>query len=442
MSTIIIEKLGVFFESGLREVVRCWVASALLKESGWQDLEDCLPENTDRKYIIGIDLPTPVDLLKIINQKLSNRFDARIYKPAEGTFHPKVYLFECRDGSFKAIIGSANLTSGGLIKNTELNILTDDTDTCTEIKIWFERLFADAFPVSEENISRYEKHWLTYQPIDSTFGSIPNLVLQREQAVRNEQEPLDFSDRFFKLEHHDAFHKNRWFDSSKNADNARKAVADMFADLHLTIYGKFKSYGLDGLHPNQLPHLVSMHYRDPQKFRQRLNAMWLSYGKSPEEIKAYHKEYKQPFLNGQDQEDDKQSFINHARLQVRIEYRQIGIWILFAKNNGGGVVDRNVFKERMRLEPGYRLKFYELLKELPAPYWISVADDQRPIGYFNNADELYRFCRKDNENCYFSIGRDYQINDQEMSEDALPTEVLKVFALLYPLYRHMRHYII
>ena len=37
-------------------------------------------------------------------------------------FHPKLYLIKSRDSTNKLILGSSNLTDGGLVKNIEMNI--------------------------------------------------------------------------------------------------------------------------------------------------------------------------------------------------------------------------------------------------------------------------------------------------------------------------------
>jgi len=442
MATVIIEKLGEFFSTELTGVTRSWMAAALVNDKGFTELQDSLSKGVIQQYLIGIDLPTPVPLLKKIQLMVTpGLFEAKLSKNDNGSFHPKVYLFEFTDGSLKAIAGSGNLTSGGLTDNVEMNVLVDDKAICDGIKNWFTALFNDAFPLDDENIRRYEERWLAYQPASDALKKMQRVTLQKPVMVAGPLDNINFSDRYFKKEHHLAFSRDRWFDTDKQADAGRKAVADVFTTLHQDIYKQFGAYELKGLYPNTNNHLVSMFYHAPDRQKQKLDAMWLSYGKSEEEIKKYHKEYRQPYLPGQNQEDDKQSFINHARLQIRIEFQEIGIWILFAKNNGGGLIDRNIFIQRMRSEPAYRTKFYLLLKELPEPYWISVANDSKNISWFTDEDTLYNFCKKDTDEYYFIIGRDYAITDPEMSAENLPGEVLKVFSLLYPLYRHMRHYL-
>jgi hypothetical protein len=441
MAAIIIKKLGDFFNDGLADATQVWVAAALFNDDGFAELQGALNENVTQHYLIGIDLPTPVSVLRTMQARLcSGKFEAKISKTDKVSFHPKVYIFQYRDGTFKAVVGSANLTSGGLTNNTELNILIDDPLTCVNIKTWFEGLYTDAYPLDDENIKRYEQKWLAYQPISSALRAMQSVVLQKPVITSGGFDDFDFSDHYFLKEHYMAFRPERWYDYSKQADADRKEVSEIFTELHGEIYDQFSDYGLTGLYPNVPQHLVSMYRHDPSRSKQALNAMWLSYGKSEDEIKRYHKEFRQPFIKGEDQEDDKQSFINHARLQIRIEFQEIGIWILFAKNNGGGKIDRNIFKERMRKEPAYRTKFYLLLKELPEPYWINVAGERKDISWLSDEDTLYDFCKKDTDNFYFIIGRDYAITDPEMSTGRLPGETLKVFSLLYPLYQHMRHY--
>lgn len=88
----------------------------------------------------------------------------------------------------------------------------------------------------------------------------------------------------------------------------------------------------------------------------------------------------------------------------------------------------------------YCLDFYTRLKGLPGPYWIHVNGIKKHVNEFESPEVLRLFTNKDNERDYFTIGRNYAIEDNEMSEINLPDEVLKEFQRLHPLYKMMRHY--
>lgn len=50
-----------------------------------------------------------------------------------GIFHPKVYLFEGRGGSWNCIIGSANFTAGAFGENSELLMHIEKRDDSTGV---------------------------------------------------------------------------------------------------------------------------------------------------------------------------------------------------------------------------------------------------------------------------------------------------------------------
>jgi HKD family nuclease len=437
--TLLVSALGDHIASALSNVDEIWVAVALCNDEGFEELQTILPDNIIQHYLIGIDLPTTVSVLKTIKSKIKpGSFTAKISKKGQGSFHPKVYLFRKND-RYGAVVGSGNMTKGGFFNNTELNIHTENQTVCLEIKAWFIDLFTIAYPLNDENIRRYESKWRSFDKEHQNLMKMQNVQLVKTILPGQELDDINFDDRYFKKEHHLAFRPALWQDDSPAANTERNNVWNRFSELHKDIYPSFSEFNLGSLHPNVPNHLVSMPYHFPGRTQQDLNAMWLSYGKSQPEIKKYHEYFPKVGRTKQDEEDDLQSFINHARLQIRIEYLEIGIWILFAKNNGGGLFDRDNFKKKMKSDD-YCLDFYSQLKSLPAPYWIRVNDVKKDVHEFNSPDILRLFTNKDNERNYFIIGRDYAIEDNEMSEVNLPGEVLKEFKRLYPLYKMMRHY--
>ena len=90
-------------------------------------------------------------------------------KATDGVFHPKVYYFQMNCDHWKCIIGSANLTSGGLEWNDEAAILVtdedrDSSDTQTEL---FDALdeYWDKTPIfTESDLKAYRQAWERKQP--------------------------------------------------------------------------------------------------------------------------------------------------------------------------------------------------------------------------------------------------------------------------------------
>jgi hypothetical protein len=365
-------------------------------------------------------------------------FESAIYK-SEYNYHPKVYLFKVKD-TYTAFVGSSNLTDGGLEDNVELNYKITNQEECLSILDWICQLYKDAYPLSEENILSYEDQFNYIKQIEGELKKRRKFIKLRKPTTIitiNPLDSIDFSDRYFKKEHHWAFRRELWADSSTKANIERHESQLKFLELNEMIFSKFNKYGIEELDHNVKNHIVSMSYHLEGATTQNLGAMWLSYGKTQQEIKKYKKLFtKVPNKKYSDEENDKTSFINHARLQIRIELASIGIWLLFGKNNDGSSFDRKNFFDKMKTQ-SYRDEFFKKITSLPNKYWIRVDDIYKDCNSFKNPEELHLFCKNDSPKKYFIIGRDYKITDVEMSEDNLPKETLKVFQLLYPLYDMM-----
>ncbi|WP_165395975.1 phospholipase D-like domain-containing protein [Flavobacterium sp. J27] len=426
------KKLKSEIEPYLKKADRLWIAVALVKDSALDFIQTNIKKECIQYYLVGIDLPTPISVLRKLQKKQSKGvYECAIYK-SDFNFHPKVYLIKSGE-EYTAFVGSSNLTDGGFENNIEFNYKITNQEDCLYILKWFNSLFNDSYPLTDENINEYEKQFESVKEIEEQLKrKRKSIKLNKPKSINNTLENIDFSDRYFKKEHHLAFRKDLWYSDSEDAIGEREVGKNKCIELHNNIFPLFKNYGIQILQPNPMSdHLISMIRQiDPTKPR-AINAMWLSYGKGEREIKEYQK------IVGPDQKA-KQTFIHHARLQIRIDFENIGIWFLFAKENEGGLFDREFFKTKMR-EREYRETFFNMVKSLPNDYFIAVGGEKKFFTEFNSAEELHTFCKKDNIQEYFIIGKDYNITDVEMSEANLPTETLNVFKLLFPFYEIMRH---
>ena len=439
---MLITKLSADIKDILQNADEVWIATAMINDAGLEFLQSTINSEAIQHYLIGIDLPTTVSALKKLNNlsSLNKSIVARICHTKSGIFHPKMYLVRKSD-TYRAYIGSANLTMGGLEKNDELGIEISDLLFCMNLLIWFREKHKTSYPINEKNIQEYENKFnqdrTSYEQLERSSKSL-NLI--NDIGENKYLVGIDFSDQYFKKEHHLAFRPELFRDASKKAENERKLAHRRFLDLHEDIFPKFKEFGIEELDTNTANHIVSMYYHFEGKTNQDLNAMWLSYGKSKNEIKEYYKLFPSEEKYSKNDEDNKVSFINHARLQIRIDINEIGIWLLFGKNNDGSLFDRNHFFEKMKTLDN-RLHFYQMITNLPDDYRITVNQKTFYVPEFTDSEMLYNFCKLDNPKHYFIIGRDYEIGALEMSESLLPTTVLTEFKRLYPIYRFMRHYL-
>ena len=100
-----------------------------------------------------------------IKKLLENGVEVKVYKSAEGTFHPKVWLFG-NDNDWKMLIGSANLTRAALIDNVEASMLVEDQSAISNALIFFKYLW-----------EAEESHAVTLRDI----GKLQNKVIEREK---------------------------------------------------------------------------------------------------------------------------------------------------------------------------------------------------------------------------------------------------------------------
>ena len=93
-----------------------------------QSLSEFLSRDRNKfECVIGANaITTPFALEEIVRlkQRFGSRVDAKAFSNhSVGLFHPKVYLFNTAERLTSVIVGSSNLTSGGLSKNIETNLV-------------------------------------------------------------------------------------------------------------------------------------------------------------------------------------------------------------------------------------------------------------------------------------------------------------------------------
>lgn len=127
----------------------CMVAFA--KMSGFTvfetELRKCIENGMSAVFVVGIDFyqSDPAVFDKLL--KLKARGDVEVYMGASEKrwiFHPKLYLFEYSDRA-TSIVGSANMTAGGLVNNHELSIAFDHPSTglVDQVERWISKLVED-----------------------------------------------------------------------------------------------------------------------------------------------------------------------------------------------------------------------------------------------------------------------------------------------------------
>ena len=107
-------------------------AVAFAKKSGYLKIEDSLENFLSRKgkatILLGLDFhTTDPETLREINNLSEAGYSIELFcyrgnLEGTATYHPKLYIFHHEVDSASFIIGSSNLTSGGLVNNIEANV--------------------------------------------------------------------------------------------------------------------------------------------------------------------------------------------------------------------------------------------------------------------------------------------------------------------------------
>jgi hypothetical protein len=101
-------------------------------------------------------------------------------------FHPKVLIVKDGRAGF-AIVGSGNLSAGGLRNNVECSIFTADRDMLAHLSKWFDELVANPYthPVRTSDIKRYE---ILYNKAKQARAGIHDLQRRAERQISDAHE--------------------------------------------------------------------------------------------------------------------------------------------------------------------------------------------------------------------------------------------------------------
>jgi len=113
------------------------------------------------------------------------RIEIRVF--TRGTLHSKAYIFDYKPGFLRdqyggiAIVGSSNLSYGGLKSNTELNVKVIERDDVQKIATWFDELWKESEPFDRTLLEVVQKSWVkrTLTPYELYLKTLYELVKDR-----------------------------------------------------------------------------------------------------------------------------------------------------------------------------------------------------------------------------------------------------------------------
>jgi HKD family nuclease len=146
--------------------------AAFAKMSGLELIDDTLLERLKdgmaARFIIGLDFchSEPELLQKLLDLKKKYAVEvlvSELNKESSWTFHPKIYRFDHGD-YVSLMIGSANLTRGGLSKNHEVSAFLSMTNDA-QVSRYLRKLIAneDVVELTPEILTSYRKRYVAYR---------------------------------------------------------------------------------------------------------------------------------------------------------------------------------------------------------------------------------------------------------------------------------------
>lgn len=137
------------------------LATAFAHRSGWKHLSETIAAGPMTVSLLtGLDCfrTEPAVLRDWLQFKSAapDRVEAKLASD-QTFFHPKVLIVSSGASLADfAIVGSGNLSWGGLHNNTECSVYTDNPGTLTGLQEWFDHQFAVAVPLTDAIIKEYE----------------------------------------------------------------------------------------------------------------------------------------------------------------------------------------------------------------------------------------------------------------------------------------------
>jgi HKD family nuclease len=145
------------------------IAQALITVNGLvqveKEIRDSLGRGGGGRVLVGIDMPTEpeaIERLLRIQEMYGPQLELRFFKSGvHRMLHAKFAVFRDQHGKGTGIIGSSNLTLGGLTQNYEANALISDQNLVGRLVAYFEEHFfgGHSKPITHEWLQAYRVLW-------------------------------------------------------------------------------------------------------------------------------------------------------------------------------------------------------------------------------------------------------------------------------------------
>ena len=400
------------------------IAVAYFSEYGLKTLKDIISKNKLSKNKIEVYLSpefTNKDQGKILKELVNI---ANVYIVYDTKFHPKVYLFECRETN-KLIFGSSNFTLNGIEKNIEFDsILKIENNSYykSKLDLFFLHCKDKAKLVDDKIIDWY----LSIEAELNELRKAQEKIRKKIFKVETSEDPFDedeynLDDYYFKYNDYETFFPRNECKEDSSIRESRLEVKHKMLDIHEKIYKDVKSLGVDcHWRKDNITSLI----RPCQYNKGKVDWIGVRYGKKEQEIKL---------LNEGASRDEELGFQKHACIQFAIG--AYGFEVNLFHSVPHDAVDRGVMHKRL-MDLNYRKKIENELMKLKGNGFYWHIDNEK---FYIDKDDISTFydfyISNDRDGRLSSLCKSFTPDDINIKDkESICNTVIKYIEMLIPLY--------
>lgn len=265
------------------------IAVAYFSEYGLKTLKDIIEKNKLSKNRVELYLSPEFTNKNQANILKELKEIANVYIVFDTKFHPKVYLFECKDSN-KLIFGSSNFTLNGIEKNIEFDSILeieDKSEYKVKIDLFFTYCKDNSKLVDEKIIDWYMSIESELEELRKSQEMIRKKIFKIETSDDEfDEDTYNLNDYYFKYGDYEAFFRRNISKDDSNIRESRIEVRDKMLSIHNRIYEDIKELGIDcHWRKDNITSLI----RPCQYNKGKVDWIGVRYGKQAWEIKELNK---------------------------------------------------------------------------------------------------------------------------------------------------------
>ena len=248
--------------------------------------------------------------------------------------------------------------------------------------------------------------------------------------------------QLFQHHHYAAFDPPKPNQDDAGTRSEREAVRDALLELHEMLWPVIRREKWD-LHPHWYEPAVVSSFHFVPRIVHRISAMWLSYGKSKEQLE-FLKNMGGPDRRNPHLVDDYDGFYHHARIQFLVNSSAFHCWLLLCTHTSA--FDRAYFLDEKLKDQSGKDAFWRLVQTIVDKGFSYQLTDvtvepenttQILLDSRLSQSDLIKFVKQGRDGFYSGIAKEYRPADPALDVSRIRDEMIANVKLLHPLYNFM-----